>query len=313
MPSPQWIARKRNLFLAFDAFGTLFTPKAPIEAQYGEIAKRHGIDCPSEKLLKQSFKAAFKEESTKHPNYGKALDMGAETWWENVIKKTFLPFLKQNQQLPQPLISDLWMRFSTKEGYVMYPDVLPFFEMLRHSKALSNSSHSWRWEKTVVGVITNSDDRVPRVLESLGLKIGPRRAGSSALRTERGSLDHDISFVVLSYDVGYEKPDPRMFNAAADMLRATLSDGSADAKTHSIDDFDMLYVGDSVEKDLVGAARAGWDSVFVDRIGAYAKHLEQNQPIGSIHVRTMDSEGNTTRKQIEVIKDLLALSNWPPY
>ena len=35
-------ARKR-LVLTFDAFGTLFTPRAPIGKQYADIAKKHGL------------------------------------------------------------------------------------------------------------------------------------------------------------------------------------------------------------------------------------------------------------------------------
>ncbi|ORY14840.1 hypothetical protein BCR34DRAFT_598959, partial [Clohesyomyces aquaticus] len=80
----QRAARKKNLLLAFDAYGTLFTPKAPIAVQYGEIARRHGIEYPSDKHLSQAFKGAFKEEAHRNPNYGKASDMGAETWWGNV-------------------------------------------------------------------------------------------------------------------------------------------------------------------------------------------------------------------------------------
>jgi hypothetical protein len=77
------MARKRNLLLAFDAFGTLFTPKRSVFAQYGEIARRHGVTCPSEAELGTSFKSAFKAETAQHPNYGKAIGMGASTWWAN--------------------------------------------------------------------------------------------------------------------------------------------------------------------------------------------------------------------------------------
>ena len=33
----------RNLLLCFDAFGTLFKPRAPIEQQYGEVARSLGM------------------------------------------------------------------------------------------------------------------------------------------------------------------------------------------------------------------------------------------------------------------------------
>ncbi|KAF2178821.1 hypothetical protein K469DRAFT_491268, partial [Zopfia rhizophila CBS 207.26] len=254
----------KNLLVAFDAFGTLFKPKAPIQTQYGEIARRYGIDCNSPKDLKLSFSAAFKEESREHPNYGKATGLGAEKWWSNVISKTFEPFLKNGQEIPQQMTSDMLTRFSTKEGYMIYPDVLPFFQLLLAVKTEPIPS-LWGWDKTVVGVVTNSDDRVPGILETFGLKIGPRRVGSSIQRSAEASICNDISFVVLSYDVGHEKPDPQMFDAAKQMLRETLTEKAVDAEAQSIDDFELLFVGDSLMQDVRGAERAGWNAVLVDR------------------------------------------------
>ena len=47
---------KKNLLLAFDAFGTLFTPKAPIAAQYGEVARRYQVAVGvADNEIKQSF------------------------------------------------------------------------------------------------------------------------------------------------------------------------------------------------------------------------------------------------------------------
>ena len=56
MPNPKPIPHK-NLLIAFDAFGTLFSPRAPIGAQYGEIARKHGIcrDVSDEEIM-SSFK-----------------------------------------------------------------------------------------------------------------------------------------------------------------------------------------------------------------------------------------------------------------
>jgi hypothetical protein len=86
---------KRNLFLAFDAFGTLYRPNVPIPQAYGKAALRHGIRCAPQKPdhqmtsedfepVKKSFGRAFKEQSARNPNYGKATGMGAEKWWTSV-------------------------------------------------------------------------------------------------------------------------------------------------------------------------------------------------------------------------------------
>jgi FMN phosphatase YigB (HAD superfamily) len=81
------VAANKNLLLCFDAFGTLFTPNVPIPTAYARAAARHGIDCgdpenPAEVGMR--FKEAFKAESRRNPNYGRATGLGAEKWWGNV-------------------------------------------------------------------------------------------------------------------------------------------------------------------------------------------------------------------------------------
>lgn len=75
---------KRNLLICFDAFGTLYTPKRPVAMQYGEVARSLGLGGFTDEDLNKSFKAAFKNETKLHPNYGRATGMGAERWWTNV-------------------------------------------------------------------------------------------------------------------------------------------------------------------------------------------------------------------------------------
>lgn len=104
---------KRHLLIALDAFDTLFTPKQEIHKQYIRLAQQHGLAIPTSKQneMKASFRdcksvrqsqpdldaemflGAFKRQSLKYPNYGKAVDMGAEKWWQEVrlIKSLDLP------------------------------------------------------------------------------------------------------------------------------------------------------------------------------------------------------------------------------
>jgi hypothetical protein len=81
---------KRNLLLCLDAFGTLFKPTRPIAATYAEAGARHGVPtggAAGAEAVQQRFKKAFKGESSRSPNYGKATGLGAEKWWGNVSSK----------------------------------------------------------------------------------------------------------------------------------------------------------------------------------------------------------------------------------
>ncbi len=100
------VARK-HLLLTLDAFGTLFAPKEPIAKQYGDVARALGLATIRDNDVQTSFRkgmpglravtarvvsavhcidsqAAFKDESKRHPNYGKAVGLEAKEWWANV-------------------------------------------------------------------------------------------------------------------------------------------------------------------------------------------------------------------------------------
>lgn len=81
---------KRNLFLCFDAFGTLFKPAEPVAKQYADVARQFGLRV-NDAQVTASFREAFKREAKVHPNYGKATGMGAQTWWTNVCQM-ILPY-----------------------------------------------------------------------------------------------------------------------------------------------------------------------------------------------------------------------------
>lgn len=68
--------------------------------------------------------------------------------------------------------------------------------------------------------------------------------------------NEDISFVVLSYDVGVKKPHQAIFDAARDL-------GLVDSTfTH-----ECLHIGDNIEEDYHGAKDAGWKSLLLLRQG----------------------------------------------
>ncbi|KAK4149044.1 HAD-like domain-containing protein [Chaetomidium leptoderma] len=254
---------RRNLLLCFDAFGTLFHPKRPIAEQYTAVARQCGLDGFSTEQVHTSFRTAFSRESKAHPNYGKASGMGAKKWWTTVIHNTFRPLVGPGRELPQDLAPRLLHRFCTGEGYTLSPGVTSLLRSTKQQQRQQTSS------QIVVGVITNSDDRVPGILSSLGLRVSPLRVGSTISLAKVADQQYDIDLHCMSYDVGFEKPDRRIFDAAeetANQLAAAqrgTEPGRDGERAKEAAPWLKLYVGDEYKKDVLGARGAGWNSVFV--------------------------------------------------
>jgi putative hydrolase of the HAD superfamily len=87
----------------------------------------------------------------------------------------------------------------------------------------------------VLSVISNFDSRLIGILEGLGAA-------------------HWFEHIFVSSRVGYAKPDRQIFHTALER--------------HSLQAGDALHVGDSEEKDLLGANRAGLKGVLIARNGA---------------------------------------------
>ncbi|KAL1799881.1 hypothetical protein ACET3X_000223 [Alternaria dauci] len=310
MSAAKPIAGKRNLLLCLDAFGTLFTPSTPIQFTYAQAATRHGINVGSVKKptkVDASFKSAFKKAAQENPNYGKATGMGAEKWWSNVVEDTFKPFLSEGQPFPTALTEELLRTYSSRLGYDVFRDVHPFFESLQVRLNNEKVSRIWPWDKTIVGIITNSDDRVPDILASMRLQVNPRRygdgdQGGTERKFKSRPLD-DIDFTVLSYDVGFEKPDRRIFAAAEEMLALTLESMGSSTDTPA-SSFEKLYVGDDLIKDVFGAEDAGWSSVLVQR--GVTKGLKVSE-------EEFEREGESGGKRtVTTVGSLLDLCAWRP-
>ena len=221
-----------------------------------------------------------------------------------VIRNTFNSFIKPDQQVPPALVTDLLRRYSTKEGYDLYPDVKDFFSRLQDYKSSSYVNElAWPFEKIVVGIITNSDDRVPGILESFGLKINSRRFNTSSQPTKYTSTQDDIDFVILSYDVGHEKPERRIFSAATSMLTEIVAGNKADLPS---EDFEKLYVGDDLEKDYDGARAAGWHALLLDRNGV----MDRARGFRLGRVGLQDKEGK--ERKVLLARSLLDVEMWKP-
>ena len=182
------------------------------------------------------------------------------------------------------------------------------------------------------GVISNSDDRVPTILSSLGLSIGSGRHHHHPPPTQRNmsrdfiSSDdpNDIQFIILSYEVGAEKPDRPIFAAAEDWLKSNLAppdEKHLHADKDLLAHWHFLHVGDDLRKDVFAARSAGWDSVLIDRQNRY---MDDDFNAGDIITTQIDMDHNSSASStspssspssslfsvVEVIRDLTALKSW---
>lgn len=173
-----------------------------------------------------------------------------------VITNTFQPLVGKQQLLPSELVPRLLHRFWSDEGYMLVDGVRSLLRKLRRAYQADAG-------KLVVGVITNSDDRVPDILSSLGVRVSPLRYGSQPRQQNSPDNDCDFEFAVMSYDVGHEKPDKRIFAAAEEMLETVLR-AQRPSMQPDRESWQKVYVGDEYSKDVVGALGAGWNAVLVE-------------------------------------------------
>ncbi|KAJ5769161.1 hypothetical protein N7520_003720 [Penicillium odoratum] len=320
-------SRPRTLLLTFDAFGTLFHPRQPVPEQYAATAHKFGLSrtAITPQRLKAAFKTTFQEQVARYPNYGRAHVLlgqygGPKQWWEEVIRGSFARSLSENDlhdntttlnargtsntgpdsdpDLPTGLVEALVNLFAGAEGYVLYDDVAPFFARMRELKA----GPMRRFDRVIVGVVSNSDDRVPAVLKALGLRVGDLRADQDASsmelpgfeqRGENGSGDDfneshqsaqsdvDLDLVITSYEAGEEKPNRLIFDVAERQARLLL--------TVIGTNWTRVHVGDDFVKDYLGALGAGWQSYLIRRGGGEKGPRSISSMIDLIHELELDS------------------------
>ncbi|ORX99344.1 HAD-superfamily hydrolase [Basidiobolus meristosporus CBS 931.73] len=219
--------------ITFDAYGTLFTPKGTVAAQYARALGKCGVHI-EEQQIAHSFKQAFMKQAESFPNYGKLHGLESREWWKSVVNNTFLGAGVSKEAL-HPVFEDtfklIYDGFNSSEGYELYSDTKSLLKELRKTKVQ-------------LAVITNCDQRVTEVMDSLGIL-------------------EDFEFVITSSGYGEEKPAPGIFHHAVDVAKVKPTE--------------TLHVGDDYAKDFEAAKRAGLHALYLERDPVkYAKALANN-------------------------------------
>ena len=129
---------------------------------------------------------------------------------------------------------------------------------------------------------------VAKTLEKIrnnGLKVGVFTDFPLFRKLEGMGLDSLVDFAASSDDVGFLKPDTHCFEYLLYNLK--------------MDPQDVLYVGDSYKKDIVGANAAHIDAVLVNVRGLKPRDAEEKYPLAKAVFGTWDEFDKWLTAQLE--------------
>ena len=195
----------------FDAVGTLIYLPRTVGDHYREAALPFGVDLAAGQL-DHAFRTAWKDAPTRANTFGPRPD-DDKGWWRDLVRRVIddtLP-VAQRQSFPfEAYFEAVYAHFAEPGVWFAYPEVTGVLADLK-SRGLK------------LGLVSNFDRRLHAVLDHLGL------AGFFAE-------------VVISSEVGIDKPDPGIFQLALDTLAAQPAEA--------------VHVGDDPKCDW-GATAAG--------------------------------------------------------
>ncbi len=207
--------------ITFDATRTLIHSPRLVEI-YAEVLARHGVEAPVDEV-RRLLPVVWQEldcATTVGRDRFAAHPEGPRGWWRHYLDR-----LVEHLGGPRPspfAAAELYHRFGEAGTWEVYPEVAATLAALaRMDLALA--------------VVSNWDERLAPLLEAL-------------------DLGRYLSVVVVSSEVGVEKPDPRIFLAALDRL--------------GVEPAAAVHVGDSAREDVEGALAAGMEALHLVRPGA---------------------------------------------
>jgi dihydrofolate synthase/folylpolyglutamate synthase len=137
--------------------------------------------------------------------------------WSNLVRQTFAGLTDMPPSAS--LFSALYNRFATAAAWRIFDDVVPCLQELKR-------------RGIKLGIISNWDERLRPLLREL-------------------QLDGYFNSIVISGEAGWQKPNPKIFQAAAVQLGT-----SPEA---------ILHIGDSSSEDVAGARAAGLQALLLTR------------------------------------------------
>lgn len=203
--------------LFFDAAGTLIRLTEPVGKSYAKIARRHGLA-----MHPDTATTAFLDvwRSKPHREAGNApRPYDDQGWWREVAFDVVERACPERPGFDaEAWFKELYEYFAQPGVWAAFPEVESMLERLRPHYRMA--------------VVSNFDRRLHRVLKNLGL------------------ADY-FETLIVSSEIGAEKPHPRIFHAAMEKLAVTPDR--------------VLHVGDDAVRDAEGAGKVGMRTFLVNR------------------------------------------------
>jgi putative hydrolase of the HAD superfamily len=218
--------------VTFDAANTLIRLAVPVGQTYAAVARRFGADLDPDRL-EQSFIRAWTEAGSLADELGPRADDG-RSWWHDLVIAT-LALAKYRVDPFDPYFDAVYAEFTRPGVWKLVPGAAELLSALTRSGLR-------------LGVVSNFDRRLYAILTNLDVL---------------SRFDH----VVISSEVGADKPSPRIFGEAL--------------RRFQVDPTEVLHVGDEEEADGVGARAVGISTFVLGKDGdwnALAAHLLTSCP-----------------------------------
>ncbi len=207
--------------ILFDAVGTILRPHPSVGAVYAQAAEPFGVRC-GRRALERAFHRSYRALSPRRFRGDGRLQTSEERerrWWKAVVARSFRE--AGCGHAPREVTEAAFESFSAGTAWRPYADAVPSMEELLR-------------EGLMLGVVSNFDSRLRRVMDETGL--------GRYCRT-----------LVISSEQGWAKPSPNIFLEA--VRRLGVRAGEA------------LYVGDRRKEDYLGARRSGMHALWLLRRG----------------------------------------------
>jgi REG-2-like HAD superfamily hydrolase len=228
----------RLRLVTFDVTETLLNYRIPPAEKYSQVAAQFGVTVDPN-VISVNFRKQWRNMSSSHPNFGQSTGLGWETWWKQLINRTFQESVScnaHNVSILDTIGDHLIEVYKTRECWQIAEGAE---DLLKYLNSLGIS----------LGIVSNYDGRLKAVLKAM-------------------ELHHYFRFIITSYCAGFVKPDSRIFYLALGQL------DNGRIKPH-----EAVHIGNTPEIDYLGAVKAGWNAILVHQNAKkVTKHYQYVDP-----------------------------------
>jgi len=217
----------RTKAVFFDVGNTLIYAHPSVHEIYSNVTKEFGANVKPEQFEEQVI-PIFHEFAGKLHTRPLCDDPSEKLLWHDITSEIQKRIPELHSVKFQPWFERLYHVFGTKEAWRLFDDVMPTLAKLKA-------------KNYICGVISNWDTRLRNILNE-------------------HLLDSIFDYIFISAEVGYRKPDPRIFEAS-------LSESG-----HSPQE--VLYIGDQYETDIAPSVQLGMKSLLISRKGTDHKDIK---------------------------------------